>query len=99
MVFCRVAVVTLLFAPSLALAQTAPPSVTLPTVIVTATSKTPEDVQTVPASVTAVTADTIRDAGVRIVSDAGLYAPNTVFQEFTARKLSNARFRGIGSSP
>ena len=28
-----------------------------------------------------------------------LYAPNVAFTEFTARKLSNARFRGIGASP
>jgi len=99
MIFRRLTALAVLLVPALALAQSTPPAVTLPTVIVTATSKTPEDVQSVPASVTAVTADTIRDAGVRIVSDAGLYAPNTVFQEFTARKLSNARFRGIGSSP
>ena len=35
----------------------------------------------------------------RSVSDAAVYAPNTFFNEFTARKLSNPRFRGIGSSP
>ena len=99
MVLIRLVVLSTLVVPSIALAQSTPPAVTLPTVIVTATSKTPEDVQSVPASVTAVTADDIRDAGVRIVSDAGLYAPNTAFNEFTARKLSNARFRGIGSSP
>jgi iron complex outermembrane receptor protein len=82
------------------LAQTtAPPTITLPTVIVTATSKTPEDVKKVPASVTALPADALRDAGVRNVSDVAMYAPNTTFQEFTARKLSNARFRGIGTSP
>jgi iron complex outermembrane receptor protein len=33
------------------------------------------------------------------VSDAGMYAPNTYFSEFTARKLTNPRFRGIGASP
>lgn len=33
------------------------------------------------------------------VSDAADYAPNTFFHEFTARKLSNPRFRGVGSSP
>lgn len=74
------------------------PSVTLPTVIVTA-QKEPVDVKEVPASVTVVTADTIADAGIRIVSDAAILAPNTVFTEFTARKLSNPRFRGLGSSP
>jgi len=72
--------------------------VRLPPVTVTA-QKEPEDVQKLPVSVTAVSQDTIERAGIRVVSDAALYAPNTIFTEFTARKLSNARFRGIGSSP
>ena len=33
------------------------------------------------------------------IGEASIYAPNTYFTDFTARKLSNARFRGIGSSP
>ena len=33
------------------------------------------------------------------MSEAAIFAPNTLFTEWTARKLSNARFRGIGSSP
>jgi len=74
------------------------PSIVLPTVIVTA-EKEPSDVKDVPASVTAVTATTIRDAGLSAITDAVIYAPNSVFTEFTARKVSNARFRGIGSSP
>ena len=41
----------------------------------------------------------IADAGISIVSDAAMYAPNTYFSEFSARALSFARFRGIGSSP
>jgi iron complex outermembrane receptor protein len=53
----------------------------------------------VPVSVTAVPSTTLLDAGVGIVSDAGVYSPNTFFTEFSARKLSNARVRGIGSSP
>ena len=61
--------------------------------------KEPEDARTLPVSVTAVTNRMLRDAGVDKVSDAGTFAPNTFFSEFTARKLSNARFRGIGSSP
>jgi len=82
-----------------ALAQsTQPPTVTLPTVIVTA-QKEAEDVKAVPASITAVTSETIANAGLRVVTDAAMFAPNTVFTEFTARKVSNARFRGIGSSP
>jgi iron complex outermembrane recepter protein len=72
--------------------------VTMPTVTVTA-QKEPEDRQKAPVSVTAVTRETIDQAGIRIVSEAAIYAPNTVFTEWTARKLSNARFRGIGSSP
>ena len=70
----------------------------MPTVTVTA-QKEPEDKQKVPVSVTAVSHDTIEDADVHIVSDAAIYAPNTYFTEWSARKLSNARFRGISSSP
>jgi iron complex outermembrane receptor protein len=70
----------------------------MPTVTVTA-QKRPEDRQKVPVSVTAVTRETIDAAGIRLVSEAAILAPNTVFTEGTARKLSNARFRGIGSSP
>jgi iron complex outermembrane receptor protein len=74
------------------------PSIVLPTVIVTA-EKDAADIKEVPASITAVTSTTIRDAGLMSVTDASIFAPNTVFTEFTARKVSNARFRGIGSSP
>src|SRR5207249_11331092 len=52
-----------------------------------------------PVSVTAVSNDTLENAGIRSVSEASGYAPNTFFNEFTARKLSNPRFRGIGASP
>ena len=61
--------------------------------------KAPEDPQQVPVSVTAVPGETLEAAAVRSVSDAAVFAPNTFFNEFTARKLSNARFRGVGSSP
>jgi iron complex outermembrane receptor protein len=85
--------------PLSAAAQTqAPPTVVLPEVTVTA-QKEPAKAQTLPISITAVTADTLLRAGVGIVSDAAFTVPNTVFTEFTARKLSNARFRGVGSSP
>jgi iron complex outermembrane receptor protein len=70
----------------------------VPTITVTA-QKEPEDQQKVPASITAVSQDTIESAGIRIVNDAALYAPNTYFTEWSARKLSTARFRGISSSP
>lgn len=81
-----------------ALAQSQPPTVTLPEVTVTA-QKEPAKAQDLPVSVTAITAGMLERAGVSIVSDAVLAAPNSIFTEFTARKLSNARFRGLGSSP
>ena len=43
--------------------------------------------------------DWLTAADSRTVSDAGWFSPNTFFSEFSARKLSNARFRGVGSSP
>lgn len=79
-------------------AQQPPVTVTLPPVTVTAT-KTPEDPQSLPVSVTAVLGETITADSLSYVSQAGWFAPNTFFNEFTARKLSNARFRGVGSSP
>ena len=69
----------------------------LPTITVTA-QKEPENVQDSPVSVTAVTSETLEDAGVQSVSEAAKYAPNTFFSEFTARKLSVPSFRGVGSS-
>jgi iron complex outermembrane recepter protein len=107
-------VLLLLVLPAAARAQQPPPQppatplatqeddgtirIRLPTVTVRA-EKELENVQDAPVSVTAVTRETIENAGVRSVSDAAQYAPNTYFNEFSARKLSNARFRGIGSSP
>src|SRR5436190_15129756 len=94
-----IALLLFALAPAASFAQTnQSPSIVLPTVIVTA-EKEPADVKEVPASVTAVTAATIREAGLSAVTDAAIFAPNTVFTEFTARKVSNARFRGIGASP
>jgi len=75
-----------------------PLRIKLPTVSVTA-QKEPEDKQKVPVSVTAVPQDTLDAADVHIVSEAAIFAPGTYFTEWSARKLSNARFRGIGSSP
>ena len=93
------AVLVALLAPTASFAQSSqPPTVILPPVIVTA-QKEAADVKAVPASITAVTDDTIANAGLRVITDAAMFAPNTVFTEFTARKVSNARFRGIGSSP
>jgi iron complex outermembrane recepter protein len=72
--------------------------ITVPTITVTA-QKEPEDQQRVPVSVTGVPAETLESAGIRIVSEAAILAPNTYFTELSARKLSTARFRGISSSP
>jgi iron complex outermembrane receptor protein len=66
--------------------------------IVTA-QKEPADPQSLPLSLTTVAKPTLENAGIQIVSEAGMYGPNVWFSEFTARKLSNARFRGIGASP
>ena len=74
------------------------PSFQLPVLTVTA-QKEPADAQSLPVSLTAVSEGVLRNAGVQIVSDAGILAPNAQFSEFTPRKLSNVRFRGIGASP
>jgi iron complex outermembrane recepter protein len=71
---------------------------TLPPIEVTA-QKEPEDPKNLPVSVTAVTKATLAADDLQRVSEAGWFAPNTYFNEFTARKLSNPRFRGIGASP
>lgn len=93
---------TLLFVvslvPAVSFAQSnQSPSLVLPPVIVTV-QKTAEDARAVPASVTPVTADTIRDSRPSAITDAALFAPNTFFTESTTRKVSSARFRGIGST-
>ena len=70
----------------------------LPPLVVTA-QKEPADPQALPLSLTTVAKPTLQSAGIETVSQAGAYGPNVGFTEFTARKLSNARFRGIGASP
>ncbi len=89
-----------LIAPSLANAQTTQPipQVTLPTVTVTA-QKEPADPQQLPVSVTTVPLQLLWNGGMTTLGDASIYTPNIYFSDFTARKLSNPRFRGIGSSP
>jgi iron complex outermembrane recepter protein len=89
---------SLISAPGLARAQTPDPVATfqLPPLIVTA-QKEPAGAQDLPVSLTTFTKQSLRDTDARIVSD--LTAPNVFFTEFTARKLSNPRFRGIGASP
>jgi iron complex outermembrane receptor protein len=61
--------------------------------------KEPADPAALPVSLTTVTEDLIRSAGITFVSDAGIFSPNTHFTEFSARKLSNPRIRGIGAGP
>jgi iron complex outermembrane receptor protein len=91
-----------LFVPVLARAQGAPATQVgpfqLPSVTVTA-QKEPADPQTLPVSVTVVSSERLAEAGVTLVRDVAIYSPNTQFSDFTARKLSNPRFRGVGSSP
>ena len=92
----------LVFMPAMAGAQGTPASQVgpfqLPPVTVTA-QKEPADAQRLPVSVTALSSEELADAGVGLVRDAAIYSPNTQFSDFTARKLSNPRFRGVGSSP
>jgi iron complex outermembrane receptor protein len=97
----RYALLALIFAilipvPSLAQAQAPAATFQLPPLIVTA-QKEAADAQGLPVSLTPFSEQTIRNTGATIVSD--LFAPNTYFTEFSARKLSNPRFRGIGASP
>ena len=84
-------------APAAARAQT-PVYTTLPPITVTA-QKEPDDPQNLPVSVTAILNQTLMLDGLTSVSQAGWFSPNTFFNEFSARKLSNARFRGVGASP
>ena len=84
--------------PDVVLAQAQVGPVQMPPVTVTA-QKEPAEAQKLPVSVTAVTGDVLDSAGISFVSQAAIYAPNAHFTELTARKISNATFRGIGSSP
>ena len=67
-------------------------------VFVTAQKQVTE-AQNTPLSVSAVTAKTIEDAKITSVREAAYHAPNVVFTDFSVRRLSNPRFRGIGASP
>ena len=88
-----------LLIPALASAQsTPPPVVTHPTVTVTA-QKEPADPQRLPVSLTVVPLESLWNGGLTTIGELSLHAPNTYFSDFTARKLSNPRFRGLGSSP
>jgi iron complex outermembrane receptor protein len=82
--------------PVLAAAQRQEPVQTTVTVV---GYKEPADPDDLPVSVTAFTESMLNTAGITFLSDIGSFSPNTHFTEFTARKLSNPRIRGIGSSP
>jgi iron complex outermembrane receptor protein len=69
------------------------------TVVSVSAQKEPADANTLPVSITTMNEEEMGAAGVRFVSEAGEYAPNTFFSELSARKVSNPRFRGVGSSP
>ncbi len=70
----------------------------LPEVVITA-PKLELGLQALPASATVADSDFLGDTAVRTVKDAAFYAPNTFFNEFSVRAVSNARFRGVGGSP
>lgn len=94
--FLLAAVSCLRAAPESGVETNLPPR--LPVVTVTA-QKEPAAPESLPVSVTPVTRDMLRDADLRTVKAASAYAPSVFINEFTARKLSNPYFRGVGSSP
>jgi iron complex outermembrane receptor protein len=77
-------------------AQTQVRSTTTVTVI---GQKELDQISNLPLSGTALLGRLLPDAGIQIPSDGARFSPNTQFTEFTARKLSNARIRGLGASP
>ena len=62
-------------------------------------AKEPADPAALPVAITPVPQSVLQAAGITWVSDAGIFSPNTYFTEFTARKLSNPRVRGVGAGP
>jgi iron complex outermembrane receptor protein len=70
----------------------------LPEMVITA-PKLGRDLLNAPVSATVTSGEVIEKNAIRTVKDAAIHAPSTFFTEFSARKLSNPRFRGIGSSP
>ena len=81
-------------------AQAAQTPVRVPGSSVTVTAqKEPADPAALPVSISTVTEDLIKASGITFVSDASIFSANTHFTEFSARKLSNPRIRGIGASP
>ena len=79
------------FAVPLSAQSPDPLRVTAPPVIVTA-QKEPQDIQQLPLSVTAVSKEELAATASTAISDAAIFAPNTFFSEFQARKLSFRAF-------
>jgi iron complex outermembrane recepter protein len=67
--------------------------------IVVAANKEPAPANSLPLSVSVVSSAVISDAGIRVVKDAAVYAPNVFMGDFGPRRLSNPYFRGIGAGP
>jgi iron complex outermembrane receptor protein len=76
-----------------------PPQAQITTTVVVVAQKEPADVMTLPVSVTALTAERLMRSGITFIGESASWSPNTHFTEFTARKLSNPRIRGVGASP
>lgn len=94
---CAALITASLCAVGTAEAQSQDPlRLTEPTIVVTA-QKEPDTGQKLPVSVTAVTGDTLKAQNLTTLSEAAIFAPNTFFSEFQARKLSFPRFRGISA--
>ena len=66
-------------------------------VLVTAQKQGAQAVKDVSRSVTAISRQQIRDAGLTSIEEAARYVPNTLFTGFSARRLSFPYVRGVGS--
>jgi iron complex outermembrane recepter protein len=75
-----------------------PLRMTAPPETVTA-QKEDADPQGLPVSVTGISKELLGIEGITSIGDAAIFAPNTFFSEFQARKLSFPVFRGITSGP
>jgi iron complex outermembrane receptor protein len=80
-------------------ASIAPDDPQVRTVVTVVAQKEPADASTLPVSLTVLPRELLKAIGVSFIADAAAWSPNTHFTEFTARKLSNPRIRGIGASP
>lgn len=67
--------------------------------MVISSQKIGRDLLNAPISATVADQAFLEQAAIRNVKDAAIYAPNTFVNQFSARKLSNPYFRGVGGSP